>query len=674
MEDRLFTTVYTLIDEKLDSTSYKLMTLLLFLAISAVIVTFLLLAIARKILFSATALESEYDSSLLLLEQYKATVDGGFIVSKTDANGIITYVNDEFCKLSGYTKEELLGHTHSVVKHPTTPQETFAALWHTIKDLKQPWMGEVKNLSKDGSTYWLKAIISPIISKEGDIIEYIAMRTDITAQKEITKYFEDQLKISTNNFNCSMHLSKEYEKAIDSSTILLRTDVHGVITYANEKFLQISHFSQEELVGQNFNFIIALQGHVANHPSLWHGIIKNIAKTGEVFWTKTTIVPIKSLDGDIIEYFQIRFDITEIMRHREEFERAANTDSLTGCGNRFRLGNDIHGLENLSIAIFNIDNFRQINDFYGHDFGDLVIKSTAEKIYNFLSHDENFRFYRLQGDEFIALAVNYSKELLLEKTKTILELIKQKFYVRNEEILLSCSAGLSCEPKESLLETANMALKIAKKSNIDYLLYTQEISLEQQYKENIRWTRKLSHAIKEGNLQVYYQPIIDNATLQKNKYECLVRIVEDSKAISPVHFLSVAKQTRQYADITRAVIYQAFELFKDKDIHFSVNLSILDILEPQTTSYILQMLQEYDIGSRVIFEIVESESIENFDGITDFIREVKKYNCKIAIDDFGTGYSNFEYLIKMQADYLKIDGSLIKNLNKDKNALLIVST
>lgn len=153
-----------------------------------------------------------------------------------------------------------------------------------------------------------------------------------------------------------------------------------------------------------------------------------------------------------------------------------------------------------------------------------------------------------------------------------------------------------------------------------------------------------------------------------------MRIVEDSKPISPIHFLGVAKQTRQYASITQTMIYQAFELFKDKDIHFSINLSILDILEPQTTSYILQMLQEYNIGSRVIFEIVESESIDNFDGITDFIREVKKYNCKIAIDDFGTGYSNFEYLIKMQADYLKIDGSLIKNLNKDKNALLIVST
>ncbi|MBS4069617.1 MAG: EAL domain-containing protein, partial [Sulfurimonas sp.] len=138
--------------------------------------------------------------------------------------------------------------------------------------------------------------------------------------------------------------------------------------------------------------------------------------------------------------------------------------------------------------------------------------------------------------------------------------------------------------------------------------------------------------------------------------------------------LEVAKQTRQYFDITRAVIRQSFEMFKDKDVEFSINLSIKDILEIQMSEYILNMLERYNIGSRVVFEIVESESIENFEGVIHFINQVKKHNCKIAIDDFGTGYSNFEYLIKLKADFLKIDGSLIKNLDKDKNALVVVST
>ncbi len=115
-------------------------------------------------------------------------------------------------------------------------------------------------------------------------------------------------------------------------------------------------------------------------------------------------------------------------------------------------------------------------------------------------------------------------------------------------------------------------------------------------------------------------------------------------------------------------------MFKDKDAEFSINLSINDILEPQISEYLIMMLKRYGIGSKIVFEIVESEYIEKFEDVMAFITKVKKYDCKIAIDDFGTGYSNFEYLIKLKADYLKIDGSLIKNIDKDKNAYLVVST
>lgn len=674
VEDHLFDTVHSLINKKLQTTSYKLAMLLSFLGISGVVVTILLLLIAKKILFSANSLEDKYDNSILLLEQYKLTVDEGFIVSKSDEHGVISYANDEFCKISGYTKEELIGKTYDLVIHPDSDKKIFDQMWHTVRELRKPWAGEIKNLSKSGSIYWIKAILSPLIDRNGNIIEYIAICTDITQQKEITHYFEDELKISTNNFNCSMHLSKEYEKAIDSSTILLRTNVNGTITYANDKFLEISKYSLEELVGKESNFLNSQDETFKNHQTLWQGIIRSKTKLGVDFWTKTTIVPIKNLSNEIIEYLEIRFDITEIMLHKEEFEKAAKTDSLTGCGNRLRLHYDMQEDKNLFVAIFNLDNFRQINDFYGHDFGDLVIKSIANKIYRVIHTDENFKFYRLQGDEFIILAINSSKEDLIDKTKIIINLIKRKFYVRNEEILLSCSAGISFEPKKHLLSTANMALKIARKSSEGFLVYSSEISLENQYKNNLNWTRKLSSAIKNGNIVTYYQPIIDNKNLAHKKYECLVRMIDNDKVVSPFYFLDVAKQTRQYFEITKTVINQSFELFKDNGAHFSINLSVLDILEPQIAAYIVNMLKEYGIGERVIFEIVESESIDNFEDIINFINEVKKYGCKIAIDDFGTGYSNFGYLIKLKADYLKIDGSLIKNLSRDKNALLVVST
>jgi len=230
------------------------------------------------------------------------------------------------------------------------------------------------------------------------------------------------------------------------------------------------------------------------------------------------------------------------------------------------------------------------------------------------------------------------------------------------------------EDKEHLLSTANMALSTARNKNIDFLIYNESKSLNKIYEENMHWTKKLSDAIKNNDIISFYQPIVNNSNLAYEKYECLVRMRDGEKIISPFFFLEVAKKTRQYFAITKAVIEQAFEKFKNIDAEFSVNLSINDILEPDITEFILRMLQKHDIGSKVVFEIVESEYIINFEGVIRFINEVKKYNCKIAIDDFGTGYSNFEYLIKLKADYLKIDGSLIKNIDTDENALLVVST
>ena len=122
------------------------------------------------------------------------------------------------------------------------------------------------------------------------------------------------------------------------------------------------------------------------------------------------------------------------------------------------------------------------------------------------------------------------------------------------------------------------------------------------------------------------------------------------------------------------MIEKSFEAFKDIDVEFSLNITIEDILNEDIKDFLYQMLQQYQIGNRLVLEIVESESIENFVEISNFIKEVKNYGCKIAIDDFGTGYSNFEYLLKLKSDYIKIDGSMIKDIDTNNDAKLVVST
>ncbi|MFA7083766.1 MAG: HD domain-containing phosphohydrolase [Arcobacteraceae bacterium] len=180
IEKEIFNKLTSSIDRKINATIYSLSMLFISLGTILLSVAFLMRLLSKKILFSTNQLEQSYEESLQLLEQYKATVDTSFIVSKTDPKGNITYVNSEFCLISGYEEDELLGKSHNIIRHPDTPKEVFRQMWHTIKEEKKPWRGEVKNLKKDGGIYWVKAIINPILNSNNEVIEYISIRTDLT--------------------------------------------------------------------------------------------------------------------------------------------------------------------------------------------------------------------------------------------------------------------------------------------------------------------------------------------------------------------------------------------------------------------------------------------------------------------------------------------------------------
>ena len=180
VEKEIFYKVTASINTKINFIGYQLTTLLLFFGITMISIVILMMNMSKRILKSTNKLEQSYEESVQLLEQYKATVDKSFIVSKTDPKGIITYVNSEFCNISGYEEEELLGKPHNIIRHPDIPKSTFKEMWYTIKDLKKPWRGKVKNLKKDGGEYWVKAIVNPILNANNEVIEYISIRTDFT--------------------------------------------------------------------------------------------------------------------------------------------------------------------------------------------------------------------------------------------------------------------------------------------------------------------------------------------------------------------------------------------------------------------------------------------------------------------------------------------------------------
>jgi EAL domain-containing protein (putative c-di-GMP-specific phosphodiesterase class I) len=214
-------------------------------------------------------------------------------------------------------------------------------------------------------------------------------------------------------------------------------------------------------------------------------------------------------------------------------------------------------------------------------------------------------------------------------------------------------------------------VKIDKSSNI----YDKRLGLEKIYEKNVLWTLKLKKALDNNKIVPFFQAIYNMRTQKIEKYEVLVRLInEENIPISPYYFLDIAKRSKQYIKLTKTVVQKSFEYFQNKNYEFSVNLTIEDIINENVANYIIEKIKEYNIGSKVIFEIVESEGINNFEEANDFIDKVKSLGAKVAIDDFGSGYSNFNYLIKLKADFIKIDGSLINDIHINKNNKAIVET
>lgn len=277
--------------------------------------------------------EIKKDQELLqktsLLQQYKDTVDRSAIVSKTNPKGVITYVNNQFCEISGFTYDELIGKNHNIVRHRDMDPKIFKELWNTIKIEKKPWVGEIKNRTKEGGYYWVHTIINPIFDNSGEVIEYIAIRRDITNEVKTREYFNQKLDRTTTQFQDALKLSKEYEKAINVSTIVSRTDHDGIITYVNDKFCEVSGYKKSEVIGENHNIVRhkdtpesvfkELWDSIQN-GKVWSGILKNRKKDGKAYWVNTTIVPIIDINDTVIEYMAIRQDVSSLFELHKEVE------------------------------------------------------------------------------------------------------------------------------------------------------------------------------------------------------------------------------------------------------------------------------------------------------------------------------------------------------------------
>lgn len=471
----------------------------------------------------------------------------------------------------------------------------------------------------------------------------------------------------------NLDLLKQYQLATDKSQIVSKTNIHGMITYVNEKFCQISEYSREELIGKNHNIIRHPENDAALYKELWEtiqikkqiwqGTIKNISKNGKVYYVQSTIKPILDKDDNIIEYIALRNDITDIMNPKKQ------------------LSDLVESAQEPMVVRVKIEGFDDIENIYGQKLAFTIEENFASELYNFMPKDCEFKKVFVLGGGEYAFAqdkkdCDFWEQRMVEQLKEFQRRVN-KAKIKAFEFEYEISVMISFGYDTDVLENTKIGIKKLQETKQDFIIANNLLVQEhEQAQKNIDTIKMVKMAIENCKIISYFQPIINNKTKQIEKYESLVRLInEKGKVLSPFFFLETSKKGKYYTQITSIVLENSFSILKHTSCDITINLSAIDI-EKEFTRLKIYNLIEQNINNmhRVIFELLEDEEVKNFQLIKEFIQYVKSSGARIAIDDFGSGYSNFERLLDYQPDILKIDGSLIKNIETDKFSLSVVKT
>ncbi|MDN5043785.1 REC domain-containing phosphodiesterase [Aliarcobacter butzleri] len=465
---------------------------------------------------------------------------------------------------------------------------------------------------------------------------------------EILKSFTKNQYIAENGQE-GLELFKKYEKNID----LIVTDINMPILNGLEMAKEIKNI--------NPNIPIIITTAFSNKEYLLESI--------DIGIDKYVLKPI-----DIAKLLQAMSQSIIYYELKELF-----VDKLTNLPNRNKLKKDLNQTDDVLMAFFDIDGFLTLNDLFGEEIGDGILVELSYKLKEHFPANE-YSIYKLDVDKFVVVAVNSGKsvEEFYKYTKSFIGKIEnQSFLVNENEIDINLTVGVSHANGALAYKYAQRTITYARTKLRKIMIYNDSFNIHQSFENNIKWLKQLKNGFKENKFQAYFQPIVDTQTKEIYKYEALIRYIdENGNEVGPYNFLDIAKKTKQYPNIIKVILKDALKLIKEKNKKVSINISYADISNKNTTKYIYDFLtaQSIEHTKLLSFEILESEEIVDFEEVSRFISEVKKFECLVGIDDFGAGYSNFHLLSKLKISFIKIDGSLIQNVHNSKDLEIIVRT
>ncbi len=519
---------------------------------------------------------------------------------------------------------------------------------------------------------------------------------DLTSFSEELIAVEEELQIRICDLNTSMISLEKYKNYIDeiynnSNAIILLWNLEGNIIDVNDYFIELTNFQRLEIQGEKLvNYfhpeeIFSTKEFVERlliSQSLKNRENRMINKNGEpltILWNDK-IIKNPNTDESFIASFGV--DLSHEKEKEHKIFELAFTDRLTGLKNLIvfeaNLSELIDNKVDFTLFYLDFDNFKNLNDLLGHNFGDQFLVDYSKVIQKSLP---DIDVYRWSGDEFFLIQKTDVHSDIENTIEILMKVTKRKWLVGEMEYYPSISLGISQSPKDGseasqLHQNVEMALYKAKDIGKSQVMY-YEASFQSEVEKSIRIDSLINKVLQDDAFKLFFQPIYKLASNTVIGFEVLLRWHSQDLTISTGDFIAVAEKTGQIVEIDRWVLNHSFLFFKEHfendDYMISINLSPRTLTEPYLVPFISEKVQSLSLDpKRIEFEITEHSLIDNFEDSLSVINALKALGFRIALDDFGTRFSSLNYLSKIPFDTLKIDKTYIDFVTEAGNNQIIV--